>query len=121
MVAVDRDEFFAKESEFKTDEVELFKNAFEGDGVVLAEIGDGAVVGTEIAGEPDGLEVFAASALKSTARASPLEVAPEVEFKQSAGMIGTATFRKVGANLKTEIREIELIDESVDGTHRTRR
>ena len=46
--AVDGDKLFAEEPQFEADEVEFPEHGLERHGVVLAEIGDGAVVGAEV-------------------------------------------------------------------------
>jgi hypothetical protein len=60
--------------------------------VIFAEVADGAVVGTQVAGEPDGLKVFGAGVFESAAGAGALEMAPEVELEEAVGMIGVAAW-----------------------------
>jgi hypothetical protein len=50
--------------------------------VVFAEKRDGAVVGAQVARQPDGLQVLGASGFQPAAGAGALEVFPEVEFEQ---------------------------------------
>jgi hypothetical protein len=63
--------------------------------VVLAEIAGSVVVGAQVAAEPDSLEVFGAGVFDSVAGTGALEIAPEVEFQETPGMVGTPAFREV--------------------------
>ncbi len=84
--------------------------------MVLAEIADGAVVGPEVAGKPDGGEVFAAGVLKPAAGAGASEVAPEVEFEEGGGVVRAAAFGESATGSEAEGGEIERVDEGADGT-----
>jgi hypothetical protein len=85
--------------------------------VIFAEVADGAVVGTQVADEPDGLEVFGAGVFEAAAGAGALEIAPEVEFEEAAGMIGTAALGAIVAGFESQRGKIQAVDKGVDGAH----
>ena len=87
--------------------------------MIFAEIADGAVVGAEVAGEPDGLEVFGAGVFEAATGAGALEIAPEVELEEAAGMVGAAALGGIVAGFESQREEIKAVDKGVDGAHGT--
>ena len=49
--------------------------------------------------------------------AGALEIAPEVELEQAAGMVGTAAIGEIVAGFEPQRGEIKAVDKSVDGAH----
>ena len=62
LAAVDGHQFAAEKVELPTEQGELAAHPFEGQSVILAEVGDGLEVGLEPTQQPDHFQVAAASA-----------------------------------------------------------
>jgi hypothetical protein len=78
--AIDGTEFLAGEAQPETHQVELPEYGLERSWVILPEIRECAVVGAQVASQPDGLQVFGANVLKTAAGTGTLEVSPKIEF-----------------------------------------
>ena len=76
------------------------------------------MVGHEPPQEPQHLEIAPSLALEPPARLHAVQVAVDVELQESRGMIsGPARGRRLDA-IKTQIRQVQRIDERVDHADR---
>ena len=69
-------------------------NFFDARAVILAEIGDGFVIGREPSRQPHHFQVAASFALQPTAALNPVEIAVNVKFEQHAGVIARPAGRQ---------------------------
>ena len=116
--AVDGDEFLSEESGFKTDEGELAEDSGNRRGLVFSKPADGAVVGEEMTGQPDGVEVVGGGVLEAAAGTDPGKVSPKVKLEEDGGMVAGATDGGFIPKFKPEGLEIQAVDKGVDGPHR---
>jgi hypothetical protein len=70
---------------------ELGADLTDGPAAVLAEVGDGLVVGSKATGEPHQLDIATGLAFQASARLHPIEIAVNVELEQNRRMVGRAS------------------------------
>ena len=128
--SVDGEGFSGDQSDVFKEECVEFKAVFERDGVELAKVGDGVVVGGEGSEKPAEFDVSQTFFFQSSAAADAVELAIAVEFEQAFEFEGRSAIRWNGrfwllAFLvfgrfvdKTEQVQIKLFDEGIDDADR---
>src|SRR5215510_13982339 len=86
--------------------------------IVLAEIRDGFEVGRQLPRQPDQLDVALALPLEPSARRNPIKIAVDIELEHHAGVIAGPAGLEWSDAHKTQLVQIETIDEHVDHPHR---
>jgi hypothetical protein len=86
--------------------------------VVLAEIGDRLVVGHKAPQQPQKLQIAPGFALQSAARLHAIEIAVDVKLQENRRVEGGPARCCRLDTVKTEVGEIERINEGVDGANR---
>src|SRR5262245_29047153 len=82
--------------------------------VILAEIGNRLVIGSQPTGEPHRLNIASSLPLKPPARLNPVEVAVNVELQQYRWMVGRPSGCLRLDPAKPKLRQIEFLDKDVD-------
>src|SRR5215510_4005843 len=86
--------------------------------IVLAEIRDGFEVGRQLPRQPDQLDVALALPLEPSARRNPIKIAVDIELEHHAGVIAGPAGLEWSDAHKTQLVQIETVDEHVDHPHR---
>ena len=86
--------------------------------IVLAEVGNGLVVGRKPLDEPDHFQIAPGLALQTTARLDAVQITVDVELQESGGMIrGPTSCRRIDT-IKAQLAKIERIDERIHRANR---
>ena len=86
--------------------------------VVLAEVRDRFVIGSEPAQQPHHLDIAAGLSFQPPARLHPVQIAVDVKLQKNRGMIRGSTSRRRLNTLEAHLGQIERIDKHVDHTNR---
>ena len=89
-------------------------DGLEGFEVVLAEIGDGFVVGDLFAGQPDDLDVALAFDFEQAGGTEAMEVAVEIEFEQHGRIVRRGAGGGAAGFGELQLGQIERGDEGVE-------
>src|SRR5262249_18636946 len=117
LAAVDRNTRLREQAQLSAKGNELRANLADCSSVILAEIRNRLVVGTEPAEQPHDLNVASRLTLKSAARLHAIEVAIDVKLQQHRWMIGRPAGRlRINAN-EPKISQIEPVDKNVNDTN----
>src|SRR5712691_4549459 len=81
---------------------------------ILAEVGNGLVIGNEPAGQPYHLNIAPSFTLKPAARLNAIEVAVNVELQQSRWMIRRPPGCLRSNPIETQSAEVKFVNEGID-------
>ena len=118
LAAVDRDARFLEQPQGAAERNKPGADLADGAAIVLAEIGDGLVVGRQAARQPHHLNVASGLALEPTARLNPVEIAVDVKLQQNRRMIRWSAGRLGIDPDEAELGQIEFVDKDVDHANR---
>ena len=90
----------------------------DGRPVVLAEIGNGLVVGREPPQKPDDFQIAAGFTLQSPARLDAIEIPVDVKLQERRWVVGRSARRFRDNAVEVELAQIERIDERVNHANR---
>ena len=90
----------------------------DGTAIVLAEVGNRLVIGSEPARQPHHLNVAPGLTLQPAARLDPIEIAVDVELQQYRRMIRRPAGYLGIDPVEPKLRQIEFLDKDVDHPNR---
>jgi len=116
--AVDRNAGFRQQPHASAQRDKLGADFLYRGPIVLAEVGNGLVVGRKPLDEPDHFQIAPGLALQTTARLDAIQITVDVELQEGGGMIrGPTSCRRIDT-IKAQLAKIERIDERIDRANR---
>src|SRR6185436_7371538 len=101
--------------------MELAMDELEAGAMVAAKVGDGFVIGRELANEPDEFQVAVTFLFQLPRGAQAMEITVEIKAQERARFIGGPPGVSGDGPCKTQRVQIERGDEGIDETHRVLR
>jgi hypothetical protein len=116
--AVDGNQIFSEQSWLLTEHDELTADSSDGLAVVFSEVGDGLEIRRQSPGQPHQFDIALRLSLKAPVRLNAVEIAVDVNLQQTRGMLSWPARICRYDTVKTQLDQVEFINENVNYTHR---
>src|SRR5207302_10300677 len=118
LAAVNRDAGFRQQPHTAAERNKPGADLSDRAAIILAEVSNRLVIGSESAREPHHLNLAPGLTLQPAARLHPVEIAVDVELQKDRRMIRRpASHLRINA-AETQHRKIKFVDEDIDDTNR---
>jgi len=117
LAAVDGDQSVREQAHAAAEKDEAPAGRLDRCAIVAAEVGNRLEVGSQVAEQPDQLEVSLRLALQAPAGGNAVQVAVDVELQQCAWMVGRTPRLCRGSPLEPELGQVQPVDARLDDTN----